>query len=170
MFCVCVSVLCSSFKNFQRCTILTISPIQLAECLRRSEPPPPELIDAIATAKVKCVEDSIDLCHRLKQEVGSFALMADSGFKTMDFLNCCKFAEGDSRILMSKLARDRLKSFSKDSKAGSTDEIIICEQLVAGMGKAVAAGKSKQEAWDADWKAVYALAETVMARILRDGV
>jgi len=55
------------------------------------------------------VETSIDLCFRLKQEVGSFALMDDAGFKHMDFLQCCKFAEGDSRILMQKMARDRLK-------------------------------------------------------------
>ena len=27
----------------------------------------------------------------------------------MDFLQCCKFAEGDSRILMQKMARDKLK-------------------------------------------------------------
>tara|TARA_B110001469_G_scaffold115039_1_gene119374 strand:+ start:248 stop:472 length:225 start_codon:yes stop_codon:yes gene_type:complete len=72
------------------------------------------------------VETSIDLCWRLKQEVrshalsgpnpnpnpnpnpdqvGSYALMGSSGFKHLDFLNCCKFAEGDSRVLMQKMVR-----------------------------------------------------------------
>lgn len=36
----------------------------------------------------------------LMQEVGSFALMAGTGFERTDYLQCCKFAEGDSRILM----------------------------------------------------------------------
>jgi hypothetical protein len=58
------------------------------------------LIEAIATGKVKAVEESISLCFRLKQEVGSYALMNNTGFEHMDFLQCCKFAEGDSRILM----------------------------------------------------------------------
>lgn len=142
----------------------------LADCLRNGETPSSQLVDAIATVKVKCVEESIDMCHRLKQEVGSFALMADSGFNTMDFLNCCKFAEGDSRILMSKLARDRIKAFSKDANVGDEDELALCKQLVAGMGKNVQEGMNKQEAWDTEWKTVYALAEAVMARVQREGV
>ena len=69
--------------------------------------------------------------------------MGDSGFGSMDFLQCCKFAEGDSRVLMlkvtamarpsnhpvpspphhpvchvSQMARDRLKRFAKESKLG----------------------------------------------------
>lgn len=142
----------------------------LADCLRKDEPPSSQLVDAIATVKVKCVEESIDMCHRLKQEVGSFALMADSGFSTMDFLNCCKFAEGDSRILMSKLARDRIKAFSKDAKAGNPEEIALCKQLVAGMGEAVKGGKTQQQAWDGEWRTVYNLAEAVMARVQKEGV
>lgn len=43
------------------------------------------------------VSADLMLLHRLKQEVGSYALMGDSGFVHLDFLNCCKFAEGDSR-------------------------------------------------------------------------
>jgi len=31
-------------------------------------------------------ETSIDLCFRLKQDVGSHALMGDTGFEQMDFL------------------------------------------------------------------------------------
>lgn len=90
--------------------------VELSECLTRGELPSLELVEAIATAKVAAVEESIDLCFRLKQEVGSFALMEDAGFKHLDFLQCCKFAEGDSRILMQKLARDRYRSFTKSLK------------------------------------------------------
>ena len=41
----------------------------------------------------------------LCSQVGSYALMRDSGFAQTDFLQCCKFAEGDSRILLQKMAR-----------------------------------------------------------------
>lgn len=30
-----------------------------------------DLIDAVATAKVKCIETTIELCFRLKNEVGA---------------------------------------------------------------------------------------------------
>ena len=40
--------------------------------------------------QVRCIETSIELCHRLKQEVGSFALMAGTGFERLDYLQCCK--------------------------------------------------------------------------------
>ena len=66
----------------------------LNKCLVSDELPSDDLIDSIATCKIQAVERSIDLCFRLKQEVGSFALMDDAGFKHMDFLQCCKFAEG----------------------------------------------------------------------------
>ena len=34
-----------------------------------------------------------------------------TGFEKLDYLQCCKFAEGDSRILMQKLTRDRLQAW-----------------------------------------------------------
>ena len=43
--------------------------------------PETALVNAIAAGKVLCSETAIDICHRLKQEVGSFALMAGSGFE-----------------------------------------------------------------------------------------
>ena len=46
--------------------------------------------------------------------------MGDSGFVHLDFLNCCKFAEGDSRILMQKMARDRFRLALKQQKANIT--------------------------------------------------
>ena len=41
--------------------------------------------------------------------------MHGTGFELMDMLLCCKFAEGDSRILQMKLARDRLKKVMKQT-------------------------------------------------------
>ena len=104
---------------------------------------------AVTLLQVKAVETSIDLCNRLKQEVGSYALMGDSGFVHLDFLNCCKFAEGDSRILMQKMARDRFRRAIKDQKAGvappasHADEIKLCLQLGAAL--AAAKGDKRQE-------------------------
>lgn len=37
--------------------------------------------------------------------------MDKTGFEHVDFLQCCKFAEGDSRILGQKMARDTMKKF-----------------------------------------------------------
>ena len=51
----------------------------------------------------------VDCGRRTPAQVGSYALMHGTGFELMDMLLCCKFAEGDSRILQMKLARDRLK-------------------------------------------------------------
>jgi len=145
--------------------------------------PSPSLIEAIAVAKVKAVEDSIAFCFRLKQEVGSFALMRDSGFRHLDFLQCCKFAEGDSRILMQKLARDRLKLYMKrkdsDGSGGGSgggglrlaeeeEEEKRCEDLalkLAAHGKDQATNAASSS-WTAEWRAVYALADATINRVL----
>merc|ERR1712080_34458 len=76
---------------------------QLSDHLRNATVPPVKLQDAIACAKIAASETSIDLCFRLTQDVGSFALMNETGFGETHFLQACKFAEGDSRILMQKL-------------------------------------------------------------------
>jgi len=138
---------------------------ELNACLQAGEMPPNSLIEAIAVAKVRCVETSIDLCFRLKQEVGSYALMIDSGFAHMDFLQCCKFAEGDSRILMQKMARDRLRLFEKQGGEVVDHETQQCAELVAAMHSEIAKSGNKQKAWDDNWEAVYELADTVMDRI-----
>eukprot|EP00439_Symbiodinium_sp_Y106_P069494 s1443_g11.t5 len=59
---------------------------QLNDCLRKDEIPSVALQEAIACAKIVASETSIDLCFRLKQDVGSHALMGDTGFEQMDFL------------------------------------------------------------------------------------
>ena len=65
----------------------------LSKSLIKNEIPSAELVQAIAVAKICAVEYSINLAFRLKQEVGSYALMGGNGFEHFDFLQCCKFAE-----------------------------------------------------------------------------
>lgn len=86
----------------------------------------------------------------------------------MSFYSCThNFAfnsiEGDSRILMQKLARDEFKRYQK----GSCSETIHCEALAQ---KLSAHQGSPEKAWNQEWEAVYELAEAVMSRIQKDGV
>lgn len=129
---------------------------RLAFCLREETLPPQQLVEAIAAAKVKCVEGAIDMCWRLKQEVGSYALTTGGGFERMDYLQCCKFAEGDTRILMQKMARDRVKAYQKGAR-GSEAEAAICEEIAA-------AGK-KGDLDEAQLRG-YKLAELMIERIM----
>jgi len=103
---------------------------ELSVCLMAGDIPSPKLQDAIACAKILASETCIDLCFRLKQDVGSYALMGDTGFEQMDFLQACKFAEGDSRILMQKLARDRVKV---TEAVGSSQELGLVAELQKDM-------------------------------------
>jgi acyl-CoA oxidase len=140
---------------------------QLNVCLRKDAIPPVPLMDAIAVAKFSAVDESIDMCFRLKKEVGSYALMAGAGFDQMDFLSCCAFAEGDSRILKMKLARDRLRDFQKAGTVGSPQEDELCRAISSGMADHVAASPAdKQGAMDAQWRLMYQLADASAHRII----
>lgn len=130
----------------------------LSICVEKDEVPPLKLQDAIACAKIIASESSIDLCFRLKQDVGSYALMGGTGFGEMDFLQACKFAEGDSRILMQKLARDRVKAAKP---LGSP-----AEQALAGELQDIA--RKGSGAWDDNFEKVYDLAWTVVTRVIDD--
>jgi acyl-CoA oxidase len=152
---------------------------RLCDCLKNDTLPSLDLVEAIACAKVKCVEDSIRSCHRLQNEVGSYALMAGTGFENIDFLTCCKFAEGDSRILMQKMSRDRMKRFQKKpdleqvvpdgvDAADWKEESEACTMLQRQMGKLMSEqGLDQQAAWDSCWVEVYGLAEMIMARTMK---
>jgi alkylation response protein AidB-like acyl-CoA dehydrogenase len=75
---------------------------KLTKYLRSRQLPNEELINDIAIAKIKCVEDSIKHVNTLQNEIGSYALMYESGFGERDFLTCCKFAEGDTSYFNAK--------------------------------------------------------------------
>ena len=83
---------------------------RLAACLRVGAIPGAALVEEIAVAKIRAIAAAVERTHLLRQEVGSYALMDHTGFELVDMFLCCKFAEGDSRILQQKLARDRLKA------------------------------------------------------------
>lgn len=129
---------------------------RLSQCLSMEKLPADELVQGIAAAKVKAVETAIELCWRLKQEVGSYALMTGCGFEQLDYLQCCKFAEGDSRILMQKISRDRLKAFQKGSR-GPEEEAKLCEGILEAGKKGDVSREHLQ---------IYSLAEAVMARTM----
>lgn len=132
---------------------------EISGVLKNDGIPSNALVQDIACAKVASIETSIELTHRLKQEVGSYALMANTGFENLDFMQCAKFAEGDSRILMQKLARDAVKEFvvSGGKVSGSPEEARLCK-LLASAGK---------NGWDANFANVYLLANTIISRSIR---
>eukprot|EP00746_Dinoflagellata_sp_MGD_P167175 gnl/MRDRNA2_/MRDRNA2_97596_c0_seq1.p1 gnl/MRDRNA2_/MRDRNA2_97596_c0~~gnl/MRDRNA2_/MRDRNA2_97596_c0_seq1.p1 ORF type:complete len:480 (-),score=107.86 gnl/MRDRNA2_/MRDRNA2_97596_c0_seq1:287-1726(-) len=134
---------------------LTTCEQQLVQCLRQDRIPAPPLIEAIGIAKVRSVETVIQLCFRLKQTVGSRALMVGSGFEALDGMQVAKFAEGESFVLMQKLARDNVKN--TNAPGMTEEEKAICEDL---------RGKGPQE-WVAKFDKVYQLAELVMDRTMK---
>jgi len=145
----------------------------LCNVLRRGERPSAALVEAVAAAKVKAVDEAIDFCHRLRQEVGSYALMAGTGFEHTDFLQCCKFAEGDSRILMMKVARDRVKSVAAAKQAErpvpdgmSPREAAAAAELARGLSASAARGVKPAEAWEEHWVNAYALAAVAIENIV----
>jgi len=142
--------------------------------------PDADLVDAIAVLKVKSVEVSVARSHALRLEVGSYALMHGTGFELADMLLTCKFAEGDSRILLLKLARDRLKRVGKDGlaktallalglagKVGEGAEARAALALALKLSPVKGKGAAAQaKALDENWRDVYALADLVCERHL----
>ena len=109
------------------------------------------------------------MCFRLKQEVGSYALMSGTGFEQMDFLQCAKFAEGDSRILMLKMSRDRLNLFKKNGPSGDDEEDELCHTILEAVASRMKEnGGDRQAAFDGEWESFYDLARLVMGRISRN--
>jgi len=153
---------------------------RLNVCLSTGTLPDADLVDAISVAKIKCIEVAVERTHKLRLEVGSYALMHDTGFELVDMLLCCKFAEGDSRILQQKLTRDRLFALKKQ---GTMAAIMAALPVLGGadaeearaalsLGRTLGAAKGKEalsEAMDLNWKEVYGLADAVAARHIRDG-
>merc|ERR1719277_475847 len=130
---------------------------ELCKCLRADKPPTSKLTDAIAVAKIRSVETVIQLCFRLKQAVGSRALMAESGFEGLDGMQIAKFAEGESFVLMQKLARDRVKAASGVSGAGALEQTISSEL-----------SRGSPMEWVNKADQVYHLAELVMDRTMQE--
>ena len=144
---------------------------RLAPLCSSGEPPDAKLAQAIATAKVRSVETSLDHCWRLKNDLGSYSLIADAGFKHLDFLTCCKFAEGDSRILMQKMARDRLRKGPLFPEYEDPLIADICDTLNAKLSAVSPDDKKAQAAvWDDEFLLVYRLADLLMDATIQDSL
>lgn len=79
---------------------------------------PRDLVALIAAAKIEAVEFAINAVHLLRRNVGSYGLMKDSPFgSTNEILLCCRFAEGDSRVLQQMLVRDLLHRYKSPRAA-----------------------------------------------------
>jgi acyl-CoA oxidase len=151
---------------------------RLADCLKHGTIPDEDLVDAISVCKIRCIDVAIQRVHALRMEVGSYALMHDTGFELVDMFLCCKFAEGDSRILQQKLTRDRLKKLRDDGvmstalKALNPMDLESTEASTAlflGQKLAPAAKDRKKMAklMDEHWEDIYKLADQVAARHIR---
>eukprot|EP00966_Prymnesium_polylepis_P144966 3347728-Prymnesium_polylepis.1 len=94
-------------------------------------------------------------------------------------LLCCRFAEGDSRILMQKMARDRLTAMrahgvAKEllgAVAGGSAAQRAESRLALQLGRAMDAARREgrgavARVWDEQWETVYALADTICERHL----
>lgn len=150
---------------------------RLNACLRAGTIPDSDLVEAIGVCKIKCIDVAIQRVHALRQEVGSYALMHDTGFELVDMLLTCKFAEGDSRILQQKLARDRLKRVAKGGLLGACQDIlsqgaegVAALRLAQKMAPAGRDLKKMAAALEANWKDLYALADLVCDRHIRGAV
>eukprot|EP00941_MAST-03F_sp_MAST-3F-sp1_P000497 g497.t1 len=150
---------------------------RLNDCLRSGKIPDDDLVDAIAVCKIRCIDVATQRVHALRQEVGSYALMWGTGFELVDMFLCCKFAEGDSRILQQKLTRDRLlqlkrgglSSVFSETLNGNGKEALAAASLAQ---KLAPAGKDRGKlaaAMDANFREIYELADLIAARHVRDG-
>ena len=111
---------------------------------------------------------AVDRAHKLRLEVGSYALMHKTGFELMDMLLCCKFAEGDSRILQMKLMRDRLKQVKKDGVIGTllqmNEEAFAALNLARKLAPAGRDLEKMDELMKENWEDIYDLAELIEER------
>ena len=149
---------------------------RLSKVLKEETIPDSDLVEAIAVAKIEAVTASMDLVYLLKREVGSFALMGGTGFEFNDFFLCCAFAEGDTRILMQKIARDKFKSFKSQSWEITGKSLVLGSEIIKKetqalieLTNALNQTNSKNEsdslkAWNDNYDLVYGLARLVCKR------
>jgi len=145
---------------------------KLNKCLREGTIPDADLVDAISVCKTRAISVAVERAHALRLEVGSYALMHQTGFELIDMFLCCKFAEGDSRILQMKLMRDRLKKLKKDGafstlmKIFGNDgkEALAALKLAQKLQPAGRDLKKMEALFAENWEDIYALAALIEDR------
>ena len=167
------SVLDESYRAIDKMIDFTAGvEARLNECLRAGTIPDADLVEAIGVCKIKCIDVAIQRVHALRLEVGSYALMHDTGFELVDMLLTCKFAEGDSRILQQKIARDRLKKLQKNGLAAAARDLVVGDstetmaalQLARKLAPAGRDMNKLAKVMDENWRDIYALADMVCDR------
>ncbi|GBG28060.1 Acyl-coenzyme A oxidase-like protein [Hondaea fermentalgiana] len=153
---------------------------RLCTLLRETAIPDADLVECIAVSKVKSVWTAIDLTDKLKRELGSYSLMAESGMQSIPWLLCCSFAEGDGRILLQKIARDSMKSFKKSTWKETGKEIIFGSspeqqemKLRFQLSRVLSSATSPADAarlWNENYELVYALADAVCDRHVAEAI
>jgi len=145
--------------------------VDLNKVLMDGTIPSAELVEAIAVSKIKSVQEAITLTDKLAREVGSYALMHEGGFGSTHWLLMCQFAEGDTRVLMQKLARDSMKQFKAKSWTDTGKEIVFgtsaeqqemkCRFHLSRALSAAATPADGGRLWNENWELVYDLANAV---------
>lgn len=139
---------------------------QLCQCLLRNIVPPASLQQAIAVAKVESVETCIDFCSAMEYREES---EYKNGLGESDFLLCCKYAEGESHMLMQKMARDILTHHATGievAEEGTVDAALqkLQRELVHIQ---IGSGSTLLNAWRNSSEHVYNLADAHMDGVLK---
>ena len=97
-------------------------------------------------------------------EVGSYALVGGTEFEiAQGMFLCCKFAEGDSRILMQKIARYWLKVLQRGGMISGAMAALFDKESWAALGLARSLSgdgsdlASMEKVWTVRWKEVYGI-------------
>jgi acyl-CoA oxidase len=134
--------------------------MELCHCLRHDATPSERLQQAINVAKVEIVECSLELYS---------VLHGGSPAEDGHFLQCCKHVEGNSNVLMQKMARDLFQKAGDDGGMQRTLPVkaaldkLQSEMLEIQMGT----GCQTTQAWDRCGELVYAVAEAHMDSVLQ---
>lgn len=172
------NVLRESYEEIDRMIAFTAGvENELNKCLKNGTIPDADLVEKIAVCKIKCIEVAVERVHQLRLEVGSYALMHDTGFELVDMLLCCKFAEGDSRILQQKLARDRLRKMQRSGVASEIGNMFGGKSFAESMSalklaqKLSPAGRDVNKLaklMDENWEDIYNLADQICERHINE--
>lgn len=120
-------VFAATIDRLKRRWAVLYSFVQVLEQRYVSERIEDELVELIATAKVECVDFALRSYYELKERVGAFAIQGHSPFTSEReaMLYCLRFAEGDSAILLQKIARNKVKRYHRYPASMLTDLLAL---------------------------------------------
>jgi acyl-CoA oxidase len=140
-----------------------------------------QLVDDICICKMEGVEFTLHSHDKWRCEVGSFSVMAEAPFGHLkDIILCMRFAEGDTRVLQMKTARDKITRMSlltwplryarhylSDDKLAMMEEKLALKLAWNMMG----VSKARQmNVWNANYATVFPLARAHALRRIHDRI